>query len=206
MNEPASPPRVRLAVRVGVTGHRPNRLAQADEPLLRTKIRDVLELIRLTAKDVLAVTDSAYTPGPPILCVISPLAEGADRIAAQEAVELGFELQCPLPFDRKEYEKDCKTLESRAEYCTLLAKATAVLELDGSRDTAKRENESYEAVGRMVLRQCDVRIAIWDGEEPAGKGGTGQIVEGSIHLEIPTVWIYSSPPPRHLFTGTGCGR
>ncbi|MBI3797857.1 MAG: DUF4231 domain-containing protein [Deltaproteobacteria bacterium] len=187
------PPRPRLAVRVGVTGHRLNRLTQADEPLLRAKIREVLERVLQIAQDVLAA-DSPYAPGPPILRVISPLAEGADRIVAQEAVTLGFELQCPLPFDRDEYEKDFSTRESRAEYRAMLKQAPAVFELDGSRETSKRENEAYEAVGRMVLRQCDVLIAIWDGETPAGQGGTGQIVEEAIRLEIPTVWIHSRDP------------
>jgi hypothetical protein len=129
------PPRPRLAVRVGVTGHRLNRLTQADEPLLRMKIREVLERVRQTAQEVLAAADSPYAPGLAVLRVISPLAEGADRIAAQEAVELGFELQCPLPFDRDEYEKDFSARESRDEYRAMLKKATAVLELDGSRET-----------------------------------------------------------------------
>lgn len=190
----ASPPRPRLVVRVGVTGHRLNKLAQADEPLLRMKIREVLERVRQIAQDVLAAADSPYAPGPPILRVISPLAEGADRIAAQEAVILGFELQCPLPFDRDEYEKDFTTPESRAEYRRLLDKATAVLELEGSRATPKQENEAYEAVGREVLTHSDVLIAIWDGKAAAGQGGTGQIVEEAVHMGILVLWIRSSPP------------
>jgi hypothetical protein len=137
------PPRPRLTVRVGVTGHRLHKLTQADEPLLRTKIREVLEHVRQIAQEVLAVPDSPYAPGPAILRVISPLTEGADRIAAQEAVVLGFELQCPLPFDRDEYEKDFTIRQSRDEYRAMLEKATAVLELDGSRETPKREHKIH---------------------------------------------------------------
>jgi hypothetical protein len=140
---------------------------------LRTKIREVLERVRQTAREVLAVPDSPYAPDPLLLLVISPLAEGADRIAAQEAVALGFGLQCPLPFDRDEYEKDFSTSESRAEYRAMLATATAALELDGSRESPTRENEAYEAVGREVLNRSDVLIATWDGEDAADQGGTG---------------------------------
>ena len=57
----ASPPHVRLAGRIGVPGHRPDGLAQADEPLLRTKIREVVKLLRDTGRDVLVVTDSSTT-------------------------------------------------------------------------------------------------------------------------------------------------
>src|SRR4051812_11565738 len=70
------PPRPRLAVRVGVTGHRLHNLAQANEPLLRAKIREVLERIRQIAQEVIALPDSPYATAQPILHVISPLAEG----------------------------------------------------------------------------------------------------------------------------------
>jgi hypothetical protein len=193
-NHLISPPAAHLAIRIGVTGHRPNRLTQADAALLRTKIGEVLEIVCHTAHDILAASGSAFAPGPPILRVISSLAEGADRIVAQEALDRGFELQCPLPFDRDEYEKDFETPESRAAYRAMLAKASAVLELDGSRETTERENASYEAVGRMVLQHTDVLIAIWDGEEVAGKGGTGQIVQEAIGLGVSTVWLRSSVP------------
>jgi Protein of unknown function (DUF4231) len=189
-----SPPAAQLVLRIGVTGHRPNRLAEADKALLRTRIREVLALVCKAVQDGLSAIESTYASGPPIIRLISPLAEGADRIVAQEALEMGFELQCPLPFDRTEYEKDFDTPESRDAYHVMLAKATAVLELDGSRETVRREQEAYEAVGRMVLRQCDVLIAIWDGKEAEAKGGTGQIVEEAALLDIPTVWIQSCPP------------
>ena len=69
-----------------------------------------------------------------MLRVISPLAEGADRLVAKEAIALGFELQCPLPFTREEYQRDFESAQSRQEFCALIALATAVLELDGSRE------------------------------------------------------------------------
>jgi hypothetical protein len=153
-----------------------------------------LEAIRDTAQDVHASTGGVYSADPPVLRVISPLAEGSDRLVAQEALALGFELQCPLPFEREEYAHDFHTPESRADYLAMLANATAVLELDGSRASARQENESYETVGRMVLKQSDVLIAIWNGEAPEGQGGTGQIVAEAMRLEILTVWIQARAP------------
>jgi len=189
-----SPKRARLALRVGVTGHRPKDLVKTDMAKLRYQVRNVLEQLSKTTSEVGRLHPTAYSPDPPILRVISPIAEGADRIVAQEALSLGFELQCPLPFERNEYEKDFATPESRTEYRALLKQATAVLELDGSRATSKRENESYAAVGRMVLIQCDVLIAIWDGQEARGEGGTGQIVREAMLHQIPTVWIHAQTP------------
>jgi len=190
-----SPPKARLAVRVGVTGHRLNGLDKADIAALRVRVNEVLKHIRGVAGEVKSSFESLYSDGgPPVLRVISPLAEGADIIVAEEALAEGFELECALPFARQEYEKDFTDGESLGRYRTLLGAATSILELDGSRATTDLENEAYQTVGRMVLAQSDVLIAIWDGEDAKGKGGTGQIVKESLINEIPVVWINSGAP------------
>ncbi len=187
-----SPPKARLAVRVGVTGHRPSGLDKADMKVLRTQAAEVLKHIKSVAN---AVKFSLYSDGaPPVLRIVSPLAEGADTLVAEEALKEGYELQCALPFDRYEYEKDFWDSDSVRRYRTMLGEATSILELDGSRATEDLEKESYQTVGRMVLMQSDVLIAIWDGEDAKGKGGTGQIVNESHIHEIPVVWINSNAP------------
>ncbi len=195
MKKTLSPPKARLVVRVGVTGHRPNGLDKADMGVLRARVKEVLEQVRGVAVEVKSSFESLYADGgPPVLRVISPLAEGADMLVAEEALEEGFELQCALPFSRLEYEKDFAHGESLDKYRALLGRATSVLELDGSRATPEAENESYETVGRMVQAQSDVIVAIWDGEDARGKGGTGQIVKESLINEIPVVWVNSGSP------------
>ncbi len=190
-----SPPKARLAVRVGVTGHRPAGLENADTGMLGTRINEVLRHISGVANEVKSSSESLYADGgPPALRVISPLAEGADMLVAEEALKEGYELQCALPFSRYEYEKDFADGASIENYRAMLAKATSVFELDGSRSTPEAENESYQAVGRMVLAQSDVLIAIWDGEDAKGKGGTGQVVKEALINEIPVVWINSAAP------------
>jgi hypothetical protein len=190
----ASPPRARLALRVGVTGHRPNKLQSANEQLLRTQIHTALLFLKETTIELHRSAGAFYVPDPPVLRVISPLAEGSDRFVAKAGLDLGFELQCPLPFPREEYEKDFKSEDS--SFHEQLGQATAVLEMDGSRNTTSSpdlENESYEAVGRIVLNQSDVIIAIWDGDE-GEKGGTGQMVTEGERLGIPIIWIESNAP------------
>jgi len=188
------PPKVRLAIRVGVTGHRPNRLGNADDSVLRERIRQVLQTVRDVGQQIAADGQAGYASGAPIFRVVSPLAEGADKMVAEEAIAIGYELQCPLPFSYTDYEHDFATPESRQQFRGLLARATAVLELDGSRESEQSENRSYEAVGRTVLRQSDILIAVWDGTRLEGQGGTAQIVGEAVQLRIPTIWIRTEPP------------
>ena len=121
--------------------------------------------------DVQVDSGNVYRADPPQLRVVSSLAEGADRIVAQEALALGYELDCPLPFERFEYERDFADQASIAEYRALLAKARSVLELDGTREVAERQTAAYQAAGLATLDHADLLIAIWDGGEARGAGG-----------------------------------
>jgi hypothetical protein len=186
----------RLVVRVGVTGHRPHKLPPPEsQGELRAKVREVLQTIKENARQILAKGMEVYSNEEPELRLISSLAEGADRLVAEEALSsnLGFNLQSPLPFYREDYAaKDFKKPESRAAFHRLLESPinTAVLELDG---VIERDEEAYEAAGRVMLSQCDVLIAIWNGE--AGKrGGTEQIVNEARSSEIPVLWIHPASP------------
>src|SRR6185295_221535 len=162
------PPRPRLTVRVGVTGHRMDALPpEGENQKLRDQIKQVLEEIKKITMDIFARRTEygieTYSSEDPCLRLISPLAEGADRLVAEEALKLGIELHCPLPFHREEYAEDFPSESSREIYRNLLSEAKSIFELDGARDASQ---EAYEMVGRTVLRQCDVLIAIWDQERP----------------------------------------
>jgi hypothetical protein len=204
------PPHVRLTVRVGISGHRPNRLPTTGWEPLRAAIREVLSGIRTTIEEVHQETSGDYAPQPPLLRIISSLAEGADRLVAVEAVRLGFELQCPLPFARDEYAHDFKAAEADGgdsinEYWQLLSVASSVLELDGSRACEETKAAAYAAAGRQLLNQSDVLIAIWNGKPSSGFGGTAQIVDEAAQASIPVIWIDSTAPHAAvaLFGGHG---
>ncbi len=183
-------PRPRLVIRIGVTGHR--TLPGETEEELRSEVRRNLESVQGIAARVLEMPDSGYCDDPVALRIISPLAEGADRLVAREALALGFELHSPLPFPREEYRKDFESADSQREYDGLLKAARgSVFELDVDRE---RASLCYEAVGRIVLEQCDVLVAIWDGEGAGGQGGTARIVEEAVDQEIPIIWIRPAAP------------
>ena len=197
-SESSSPPRPRLVVQIGVTGHRPNRLSPDVAAALPAQCDQTLKAIAALA--FRAYDPLLHSPEPPILRILSPLAEGADRIVANAGLALGADLQCPLPFHEEEYCRDFSTESSRDEFQALLAKASAVFQVDGARDA---ESVAYERIGRFVLEQSDFLIAIWDGEPAAGRGGTTQIVEEALAQNIPVIWLHASlqKPPCVLFTG-----
>jgi hypothetical protein len=164
-----------LGLRLGVTGHR--KLPVADMALLDKTVGKILDAIDATmitfAND--RTLHRFYQKTKPVLRVISPLAKGADRLVARQAVARQWLLSVPLPFPQQEYENDFP--ESVDEFRSLLARAKAigeVVELDGRREA---EGAAYFEAGHFVLRHSDVLIAVWDGLEAAGEGGTGEIVE-----------------------------
>ncbi|MGA8172406.1 MAG: hypothetical protein WB816_16460 [Methylocystis sp.] len=179
----STPPRPELALRVGVTGAR--ALTPEAIAAFRPLVADILDFIK---QEILRLAAdpraSVYAPGAPALRMVSPLAEGADRLVAEEALKAGFTLFAPLPFPKAEYEKDFPL--SVGTFRALLARAET-LELDGSHgDLAE---ESYREIGRFVIRNCDVLIALWDGEPQHGGGGTGEIVQLAAQADLPIWWI-----------------
>lgn len=107
------------------------------------------------------------------LQVMSPLAEGADRIAARVALDLGLELIAPLPMVRSEYRKDFATAESQAEFDSLCAAAGEVLELPADPED---RNRAYAQLGVFLSAHCHILLAIWDGKLGTALGGTGHVV------------------------------
>jgi hypothetical protein len=191
------------ALRVGITGTR--ELSSEQLPRITEQVTVFLRNVKeeVTRLAVAPETQAVYGEAPQTRLVsLSPLAEGSDRVLAKAALEQGFALMCPLPFPRSEYEKDFQSDESKNEFRTLLARAEpAVLELDGGRGNA--QDRSYEAVGRYVVRNCDILVAIWDGKAGRGLGGTADIVRFAINHGPPVWWIHpdSETDPAWLVDG-----
>lgn len=202
--EPRShPPPARLAFRVGVVGHRPNRLKEADLRTLAGVIRGILIDVREQVEQTAGHHGDVFAPGAPILRAVSPLAEGTDRIFAEQAISLGYELCCVMPFPQAEFEKDFapdKALEpdSVRRFRGLLARAEnqtrlTRFELDGSRAD---EVAAYATGGRVVLNQSDLLVVVWDGERRGKRGGTEETFADAQHSGVPVVWIDAHAPHR----------
>ncbi len=184
----AAPPRPRITLRVGATGHRAKALEPVDKTALCNSVRLALRKIAEHAREIAGAGQGDYSADPPRLVLVSALAEGADQLIADVGLELGYELDAPLPFARDEYKKD---FADTSGFDRLIRRARSVLELDGDHSTGALP---YARVGRILLGHTDVLLAIWDGEAANGRGGTGEVVVGAVALGIPVIWISSKSP------------
>ncbi len=169
-------------LRVGVTGHRPDRLARADLPELRAQVAEVLSSLQAGIRGQVTL--------------ISALAEGADQLAAEVAVAAGLRWVCPLPFPLETYDRDFSSGGALRSFRTLLAQAAEVEELPGSRGSPDTEAAAYAAVGVRIGDRADVLLAIWDGAPSRGAGGTADVVGQARRAGVPAVWIAATPPHR----------
>jgi len=201
VSPPRSPPKAPLAFRVGIVGHRPNRLGQADLPLLAQRLREILAAVRSAVCTFQQAKPQLYAQAEPMLRAVTPLAEGVDRIFAEQALALGYALCCPLPFAQEVYERDFvppKALEPNSldRFRDLLTQARAgaglvLFEMDGDRSLS---GVPYGAAGQVVLNQSDLLVAVWDGGEPAGSGGTVGTLRDAIRDRIPVLLVDACAP------------
>lgn len=123
------------------------------------------------------------------IVVLSPLAEGADRIIAERALAIGgTKLIAVLPLPVESYQDDFQSPSSIKEFQDLLQLADEVIELPR---IINRE-ESYRNVGKYLVAHCDVLIAIWDGQPARGPGGTAEVVASARDRNLPVAWIYTN--------------
>lgn len=177
-----------LTLSVGVTGHRLNKLDPADRVRLRQEVDRILAALKRALEEV--GREASDPPGISRgLLVVSPLAEGADRIVAEVALARGAQLIAPLPFGRDTYALDFPDPESRKAYSAFLEKAAEIVELDGRHDDQASRNDAYARVGALVVERSDVLIALWDGEKAAGLGGTAEVVALAKESGVPVLWL-----------------
>ena len=155
-------------VAIGVSGHR----VLAEPGLIEAGLARVIG--RLAA---------AY-PGE--WTAVCSLAEGADRLVTWRLLARGgSRLVAVLPLRRMDYEGDFAGAASLREFRDLLGRAAEVVEVAPQ----PGRDEAYEAAGRAVLDRSDVLIAVWDGQEARGPGGTGGVVAEARRRGLPVAWI-----------------
>jgi hypothetical protein len=184
------PPRLPFVLSVGVTGHRAEVLPEGSLARLRSRMRDILILLAEAGEALLEREHECFASTPVRRRFVSPIADGADQIAAEEALDLGWDLQAVLPFDRAEYRASLANDEARGRFDSLLARATCVLELPGDED---RQLDAYVMTGRATVSHCDILIAVWDGLPPRGRGGTGEVA--ILAITSGTAVIHVPPQP-----------
>lgn len=190
---------VPFRVRLGITGHRvlprAEPIAAAIRKALKARIWDLFDR-PIPPKE--RTTPLAFT-------ILSPLAEGADRLAAREVLTIpGSVLEAVLPFDVEDYARTFAAAESKAEFEELRRRSNRVSVLgpspaagDGAAAEEGPEHEqAYETVGRHVVDHCDVLIAVWDGKPSRGPGGTAEIVAYARRKKRPLIIMAPEDPDR----------
>ena len=193
----AHPPRLPFVLSVGITGHRIEALPTEAVETIVDRIAATLAQFKASALDLYEKERSLFADAPPRLLFVSPLADGSDQIAAELALDLGFELQAVLPFDRETYRT---TLHNSGlkRFDELSCRASCVLELPGELDG---ELKAFVMAGRGTVAHCDVLLAVWDGRPPRGRGGTGEVVHIAITRgrAIAHIPVDAAAPPRLLW-------
>jgi hypothetical protein len=191
-------------VQIGVTGHRdladPGQAGLAAAEAL-WRLLSLLE----TAKWPAGIWRSADHSGTRVgYRVVSPLAEGGDRVAAAlvRSPDPGLadrprELVVPLPFRLEAYRgrdgqpgTDCLSKESQAQFDDLRSAAlwTRTLHTSAPADDMQR-TDWYSDVGDYVVEHCDFLFAFWDGRDSEKAAGTTAVVKRALYRHRPVIWI-----------------
>lgn len=149
----------RVPIVLAATGHR--AIPKQDEEALCKAVNGELNLI------------AKSNPHSPCI-LISALAEGADRLVANCALNLGWQVCAVLPLTQGDYETDFHDDESVAEFRELLARSTCVKVIDKKHHLRPA---CYLELGLWLSQQAQVLIALWDGEQAQGPGGTAEVIK-----------------------------
>lgn len=168
----------RFPLVIGVTGHRDLR---ADEiPAIRQRVRKLMQ-------------DLTVRYPQRRLRILSPLAEGADRLVAEEALQLDMEIRVILPMPRHLYYTDFSSEQSIVEFNALYRRASDVLTLPFARGNSAESIRSpgperdlqYAQAGVFLSAHCHILLALWDGKTSGKLGGTAQVVRFHHHDIMP---------------------
>ncbi len=154
---------------VGVTGHR--NLVESEMVMISDRVRKFFELLQTRFPDL------------PIH-VMATLAEGADRLVARIAEDMGLPLIVPLPMEAEIYETDFSDEVSVAEFRAVCARSEVVT-LPLARGNRRGEileyglprDRQYAQMGVYIAAHCHILLALWDGKASPQLGGTAQVVQ-----------------------------
>ena len=98
------------------------------------------------------------------------LAVGADELFAEVLIQNGIKYTAIIPC--KNYETTFQK-EALKDFIFAKNKATKIIELNNDQPSEKAFNDA----GKTVVDNSEILIAVWNGEEAKGLGGTGDIVQ-----------------------------
>ena len=154
---------IKIPIIIGVTGHRDLNSDQI--PAIKKTVHAQLENL---AKKV------AHSP----LMMLNSLAEGADQLCAEVALDLGIPLITALPLPKEEYAKDFsgRALAVFHEQCNRAQEWFVVPSIESPENPSR--HYAYRQAGIFMAKHCHVLLALWDGSRPEPDGcGTSEVVD-----------------------------
>ena len=157
---------------VGVTGHRD--LVAAALAQIRERVRAFFAGLRERVPDL------------PIM-VMTPLAEGADRLVAEVARDLGIPVVILLPMPQSVYQTDFAG-DSLDEFQAMMEMGEVVelplVEGNTLQSVAQFGAErdlQYAWLGAYLAAHSHILLALWDGKDAQAPGGTAHVVQFHQH-------------------------
>lgn len=153
---------------IGLTGHRDiHRDAEVD---VRAALRNELEALRARFKSL------------PVE-LVTGLAEGADTLATEIALEIGIPVRAVLPMPREMYEADFDG-EAHSDLIRLLDDDRVTVQelplpsetVDSDYKAGASRDALYARLMDYLVRRSNVLVALWDGEVTGLTGGSSDVV------------------------------
>ncbi len=144
---------IKIPVVVGVTGHRD--LKENDREKLRAAVRGELEALH---------SKCPHTP----LVLLSGLAEGADQLCAETALEMGIGIISVLPMPMTEYARDFsgKDFEKLVRLSDASSEVIVAPALEAYDEKYGTERDwRYRQAGLYIAKHSHVLLALWDGSK-----------------------------------------
>jgi len=169
---------------IGVTGHRD--LVADEVPALKEKVRDFFLQLKTEFPDL-------------DLQLITPLAEGSDRLVTDIALEMGIKLVVPLPMSQADYERDFSSSAAIEVFRESLKDARIINlrtlpEAQGQPLTESTRDRQYAQLGIFISNHAQILLALWDGKPSNAPGGTSSVVNYHLTSIMPGYSIAEDSP------------
>jgi hypothetical protein len=175
-----------IQLNVGITGHRAGALTAPLVRTLRPAVYAVFSQLREATLRLQQSEAEFCSSSAARLRLYTALASGADQIAAICARSNGYFVRATLPFEAHEYRKDFALGDELDTFEQAVAAADEIVALPGDRSDTE---SAYVQVGELLVQKSDIMLAIWDGEEGKGPGGTAHVVELALQSSVPVIHV-----------------
>jgi len=116
------------------------------------------------------------------------LAAGADILFAKEVLKRKIPLEIYLPFELEEFIEDFSADELK-KFNSVISIVDYKVEKKLTSVTLDEKNQAFLELGKKLIQSSDALIAVWDGQDRAGVGGTKDQIDLALSQFKEVHWI-----------------